>query len=159
LGRRVSINAARPVLGYSSITDRRTEAHSNYNSLQLTFNKHLSEGLEYGAVYTWSKNLTNASTDRSDSPQDPLNFDAERAPSLFDRTHVFTAHVVYELPFFRRASGLTRTLLGGLQLTGVYTAQSGTPLTITQTIAWLFLKTSAFPNAPICSFAPSCSMY
>jgi hypothetical protein len=132
---RVSINAARPFLGYSSITDRRTEAHSNYNSLQVTFNKHLSEGLEYGAVYTWSKNLTNASTDRSDSPQDPLNLDAERAPSLFDRTHVFTAHVVYELPFFRGASRLTRTLLGGFQLTGVYTAQSGTPLTITQTIA------------------------
>lgn len=132
---RVSINAVRPFLGFASITDRRTEAQSNYNSMQVTFNKRLSDGLEYGAVYTWSKNLTNASTDRSDSPQDPLNLDAERAPSQNDRTHVFTAHVVYELPFFRHAKGLQRTFLGGFQVTGVYTAQSGTPLTITQTIA------------------------
>ena len=92
---RVSINAARPYLGYAAINDRRTEADSNYNSMQVTFNKRMSQGLEYGAVYTWSKNMTNASTDRSDSPQDPLNLDLERAPSQFDRTHIFTAHVVY----------------------------------------------------------------
>jgi hypothetical protein len=132
---RVSINAVRPFLGYAAITDRRTEAESNYNSLQLTFNKRMSGGIEYGAVYTWSKNLTNASFDRVDTPQDPLDLDAERAPSQTDRTHVFTAHFLYELPFFRKSSGLTRTLLGGFQLTGMYTAQSGIPLSITQTIA------------------------
>ena len=62
----------------------------------------MSAGVEYGAVYTWSKNMTNASFDRADSPQDPLNLDAERAPSQNDRTHVFTAHVVYELPSFAK---------------------------------------------------------
>ena len=132
---RVSINAARPFLGYAAINDRRTEADSDYNSLQVTFTKRLSDGLQYGAVYTLSKNMTNASTDRSDVPQDVLNLDLERAPSQNDRTHIFTAHVVYELPFFRNRTGLARTLLGGFQVTGVFTAQSGTPLTITQTIA------------------------
>jgi hypothetical protein len=144
---RVSINAARPFLGYAAINDRRTEAESDYNSMQVTFNKRMSQGMEYGAVYTWSKNMTNASTDRSDSPQDPLNLDLERAPSQFDRTHIFTAHVVYELPFFRNSTGLTRTLLGGFQLTGVFSAQSGTPLTITQTIA------AATPTGSLFSFA------
>ena len=132
---RASVNAARPFLGYGNINDRRTEASSDYNSLQVTFNKRLSDGLQYGAVYTLSKNMTNASTDRSDVPQNPLNLDLERAPSQNDRTHIFTAHLVYELPFFRHSTGLTRTLLGGFQVTGVFTAQSGTPLTITQTIA------------------------
>ncbi len=144
---RVSINAARPFLGYAAITDRRTEAESNYNSLQVTFNKRMSQGIGYGVVYTWSKNMTNASFDRADTPQDPLNLDAERSPSQTDRTHVFTAHLVYELPFFRKASGLTRTLFGGFQLTGVYTAQSGTPLSITQTIA------SATPNGSLFAFS------
>ena len=132
---RASVNAARPYLGYGAITDRRTEADSDYNSLQVTFTKRLSDGLQYGAVYTWSKNMTNASTDRTDVPQDVLNLNLERAPSQNDRTHIFTAHVVYELPFFRHSTGLARTLLGGFQVTGVFTAQSGTPLTITQTIA------------------------
>jgi outer membrane receptor protein involved in Fe transport len=131
---RASINAARPFLGYGTINDRRTEASSDYNSMQITFNKRMGQGLQYGAVYTWSKNLTDASTDRSDVPQDVLRLDLERAPSQFDRTHIFTAHVVYELPFFRNSTGLKRTLLGGVQVTGVYTAQSGTPLTITQSI-------------------------
>ncbi len=132
---RASVNAARPFLGYGAINDRRTEADSDYNSLQVTFTKRLSDGLQYGAVYTWSKNMTNASTDRSDVPQDVLNLNLERAPSQNDRTHIFSAHVVYELPLFRHSTGLTRTLLGGFQVTGVFTAQSGTPLTITQTIA------------------------
>lgn len=144
---RVSINAARPFLGYAAINDRRTEADSNYNSMQVTFNKRLSQGLEYGAVYTWSKNLTTASTDRSDAPQDVLRLDLERAPSQFDRSHIFTAHLVYELPFFRKSTGFTRTLLGGFQVTGVYTAQSGTPLTITQTI------TASTPATSLFSFA------
>lgn len=144
---RASINAARPFLGYAAISDRRTEASNDYNSMQVTFNKRMSQGLEYGAVYTWSKNMTNASTDRSDSPQDVLKLDLERAPSQFDRTHIFTAHVVYELPFFRHASGMKRTILGGFQITGVYTAQSGTPLTITQTI------TASTPSTSLFSFA------
>lgn len=144
---RASINAARPFLGYGAINDRRTEASSDYHSMQVTFNKRMSQGLQYGAVYTWSKNLTDASTDRSDAPQDVLRLDLERAPSQFDRTHIFTAHMVYELPFFRNSSGLKRTLLGGVQVTGVYTAQSGTPLTITQTI------TAATPASSPFSFA------
>ncbi|MFN2499434.1 MAG: carboxypeptidase regulatory-like domain-containing protein [Pyrinomonadaceae bacterium] len=130
-----AISAVRPFLGYGAISDRRTEASSDYNSLQVTFKKRVSKGLQYGVVYTWSKNMTNASTDRSDAAQDPLRLDLERAPSQFDRTHIFTGHLVYELPFFRKSTGLKRTLLGGFQVTGVYTAQSGTPLTITQTLA------------------------
>jgi len=144
---RASINAARPFLGFAAINDRRTEADSNYNSMQVTFNKRMSQGLGYGLVYTWSKNMTNASTDRSDSPQDPLNLDLENAPSQFDRTHIFTAHVVYDLPFFRGSGGLKRLLLGGFQLNGIYTAQSGTPLTITQTIAASAPSSSPFTFA------------
>lgn len=144
---RASINAARPFLGYGAINDRRTEASSDYHSFQATFNKRMANGLQYGTVYTWSKNLTNASTDRSDSPQDPLNLDLERAPSQFDRTHILTAHAVYELPFFRSSKGLTRTMLGGWQVTGVYSAQSGTPLTITQSIAAATPTTSLFTFA------------
>jgi Carboxypeptidase regulatory-like domain len=144
---RASINAARPFLGYAAINDRRTEASNSYNSMQVTFNKRMSRGLQYGAVYTWSKNMTNASTDRTDVPQDVLRLDLERAPSQFDRTHIFTAHVVYDLPFFRDSTGLKRTMLGGFQVTGVFTGQSGTPLTITQTIA------AATPPNSLFSFA------
>ena len=130
----VSLNAVRPYKGYAAINERRTEADSNYNSLQVTFNKRFSRGLQYGAVYTFSKNITDASTDRSDAPQDPNNLSLDRAVSQFDRTHVFTTNFVYELPFFRGRTDFVGTVLGGFQLSGIYSAQSGTPLTITQVI-------------------------
>lgn len=130
----VSLNAVRPFKGYAAINDRRTEADSNYNSLQVTFNKRLSRGFQLGAVYTFSKNVTDASTDRSDAPQDPLNPGLDRAVSQFDRTHVFTTNFLYELPFLRGRSDALATAFGGWEISGIYTAQSGTPLTITQTI-------------------------
>ncbi|HEV3468826.1 MAG TPA: carboxypeptidase regulatory-like domain-containing protein [Pyrinomonadaceae bacterium] len=141
------VNAVRPFLGYGNIFDRRTEADSNYNSLQVTFNKRLSGGLQLGAVYTFSKNITEASTDRSDAPQDPYNPDLDRALSQFDRTHVFTTNFLYELPFLRGRTDALGTAFGGWQLSGIYTAQSGTPLTITQTIS------GATPAGSLAQFA------
>jgi len=142
----VSLNAVRPFLGYGAINDRRTIATSDYNSLQVTFSKRFSRGLQYGAVYTFSKNLTDSSTDRSDIPQNPLNLRLERAVSQFDRTHVFTTNFVYELPIFRGRTDAVGTALGGFQLSGIYTVQSGTPLTITQSITGV--SPSAF-NDPL----------
>ncbi|HEX8187944.1 MAG TPA: carboxypeptidase regulatory-like domain-containing protein [Pyrinomonadaceae bacterium] len=128
----VAVNYVRPYLGYAGISDRRTTAHSNYNSLQVSFNKRLSRGFQIGSVYTWGKNLTDASTDRSDRPQNPLNPEAERGLSQFDRTHIFSTNFLYEFPLFRGRTDAVGTLLGGWQLSGIYSAQSGTPLTITQ---------------------------
>ncbi|MEJ7578503.1 MAG: carboxypeptidase regulatory-like domain-containing protein [Pyrinomonadaceae bacterium] len=134
-----SLNAVRPFLGFGAISDRRTQAESNYNSLQVNFNKRFSRGFQFGAVYTLSKNITDASIDRTEVPQDPLNPKADRAVSSFDRTHVFTTNGVFELPIgqdrFVDLGGIGNAILGGFQISGIYTAQSGTPLTITQSIS------------------------
>ena len=54
-------------------------------------------------AYTLSRTKTDATNDRDaiDLPQNPLDLDAEYAIARTDRTHVFTANYVYELPFFR----------------------------------------------------------
>ena len=56
-------------------------------------------------AYTLSRTKTNATNDRDavDLPQNPLDLDAEYAIARTDRTHVFTANYVYELPFFKDA--------------------------------------------------------
>jgi hypothetical protein len=130
-------NFYRPYAGYGNINERRTDADSNYNSGQLTLTKRFSDGFQFGAVYTFSKNITDASTDRSDTVQDNLHPERERAVSQFDRTHVFSANFFYELPFGRskkfNLGSAGNAILGGFQLAGVYTLQSGTPITITQT--------------------------
>ena len=37
---------------------------------------------------------------------------------------------IYELPWFKKSNGWTKTLLGGFSLAGTYTAESGEPITI-----------------------------
>ena len=129
-------NFYRPFRGYGNINQRNTDADSNYNSGQLTLTRRLDKGLQFGVVYTFSKNITDSSTDRGDIIPDPLRPDLERAVSQFDRTHVFSANFLYELPFGKNKTfnlgSIGNAILGGFQLAGIYTLQSGTPLTITQ---------------------------
>jgi len=129
-------NFYRPFRGYGNINERRTDGDSEYNSAQFTLTRRFSNGLQFGAVYTFSKNITDASSDRSDVVQDNSNPDNERGISSFDRTHVLTAHFLYDLPFgngrMLDAGSVGNAILGGFQLAGTYTRQSGTPLTVTQ---------------------------
>jgi hypothetical protein len=130
-------NFYRPFRGYGNITERRTDADANYNSAQFTLTRRFTDGLQFGVVYTFSKNVTESSTDRSDTIQDPLRPDLERGISSFDRTHVFTTNFLYELPFGKNKmfnlGSIGNAILGGFQFAGIYTRQSGTPLTIQQT--------------------------
>ena len=63
-------------------------------------------------------------------PQDPTNRDAERARSTYDRPHRFTINGVFELPVMRQQRGVVGKILGGWQLNGFLTLQSGAPFTV-----------------------------
>ncbi len=83
------------------------------HSLQLSFNRRLSGKFSVGAACTFSKSLDNASSERSGSevPPDRRNVDAERGPSDFDRTHVFTANYSWNLPNLARGNHTRRRLI------------------------------------------------
>ena len=122
--------AVRPYVGYSTITYQETAAKSRYNGLLSSFNYRLQNGFTVTLAYTFSKNLTDSTNDRDaiDEPQNPLNPN-EFALARTDRTHVFSASYVYELPFFRKSgNALTRLLLGGYQLSGITQIESGAPV-------------------------------
>jgi hypothetical protein len=55
--------------------------------------------------------------------------------SSFDRAHVFVANAVWEIPFGRGARGfgaaaIARSVLGKWQLSGIFTAETGTPFSV-----------------------------
>ena len=54
----------------------------------------------------------------------------ERAVSVFDRTHRAVFSYVYELPFMKAQRGFAGRVLGGWQLSGITTFESGVPYTI-----------------------------
>ena len=127
------INLARPFRGFGAITDRQTTATSRYHGLISSFKMRAARGLTAQLSYTWSKNMTDATNDRDaiDIPQVRNNFRLERAVSRLDRTHVFVASYVYEVPTFRSGfAGTTagRLLLSGWEIAGITTAQTGLPL-------------------------------
>lgn len=127
------INLARPFRGYTTITDRQTTATFRYNALISALKIQRVKGISAQFSYTWSKNLTDSTNDRDaiDLPQIRTNFDIERAVSRFDRTHVFKASYVYEVPYPEQgvlATSLLRHILGGWEVAGITTAMTGLPL-------------------------------
>lgn len=122
--------AARPYIGYSTITYQESAAKSRYHGFLSSFNYRLQNGFTVTLAYTLSKSLTDSTNDRDaiDEPQNPLNPN-EYALARTDRTHIFSASYVYELPFFRTSTNaLTRLLLGGYQISGITQIESGAPI-------------------------------
>jgi hypothetical protein len=105
--------------------------NSNYHSLQVAAQKRFSGASQIGLAYTWSKNLTDDQTDRSTAPENSYSTQTEYGRAQFDRRHVLTVNYVYELPFFRGKKGAEEALLGGWQVSGITTFQTGLPFTAT----------------------------
>ncbi|MBS1808922.1 MAG: TonB-dependent receptor [Acidobacteria bacterium] len=112
-------------------------AQSIYHSMQVSLDKRLSKNFSAGVHYTWSSFIDNASEIFNPQPQgevavaqDPYNLNGDRARSSYDRPHRFTTNFVYQLPFFSAQDGAVGHILGGWQLNGFLTFQSGTPFTI-----------------------------
>ena len=125
------LDQIRPYRGYRAITMVEPKYNSNYHSMQFQATQRLTGDSQVQASYTWSKNLTDNQTDRSTGAQDIYNVRAEYGRAQLDRRHVFRLNYIYELPFFRSQEGFVGKVLGGWQLSGITSYQSGLPLTLT----------------------------
>ncbi len=130
LAKDISLNRARPYAGYGTINMRQTTAHNQYHGLLVSFRHDAGRAGLLNIAYTLSRTKTSATNDRDtvDFPQNPLDLEAEYALARTDRTHVFTANYVYELPFFKKSNGLLKATLGGWQVSGITQIWSGPPI-------------------------------
>jgi len=125
----VNINALRPYKGFGSIRQTDNVADSMYNSLQLTWNRRFSGGLQFGASYTLSKSMDNGSNQRDVVP-DTYDISMLWGPSEFDARHIVVLNYLYELPLFRHQSGIAGKALGGWQISGITQFQTGLPCSV-----------------------------
>ncbi len=106
---------------------------SNYNSLQTQLQKRFSGNSMVNVSYTWSHGLTTDPADRSTGgaalPQVTGDFRGNYGPTIADRRHVLTANFIWELPWLKNGHGVVGHVLGGWQVSGVQTFQTGLPLT------------------------------
>lgn len=127
------LNVLRPYTGYGPglfFVDLFT---SNYNSLQAQVQKRFSGNSLVNISYTWSHGLTTNPADRgtggANLPQVTGDLPNNYGPTVADRRNVLTANFVYDLPFYRTQQGFGGHILGGWEVSGVQTFQTGLPLT------------------------------
>jgi hypothetical protein len=156
----VGINAIAPFIGYGGITARDPVFTSNYNSLQVSLNRRLSHGLQVGLAYTWSKLLTTNPIDRGLAANDTYDLKQSYGLSSTNTPQMLSINYVYQEPFFKEQRGLG-WVLGGWELSGIVTIQSGQSQTINQSNdPWSLVTTTSSTQAcTISSTTTSCPLY
>lgn len=129
------LNQIRPFPGYLNVNITSTIFTANYNGLQVKTTKKFAGESYLDANYTWSRALTNAINDYSTAPQNVYNINGDYGRAVYDRTNILTFDGVYELPFFKDQKGVVGHVVGGWEFTGLYTINSGLPLTVTESSA------------------------
>ena len=116
---------------------------SIYHAFQAKLQRRFAQGFYVLGAYTFSKSIddgsftANASDASSVQPQDVRNWRAERARSDFDFTHRMIVSYIYELPvgkgrhFLSGMPAAGNFILGGWQINGISTFQSGNVFTPT----------------------------
>ena len=128
---RVPIEGFTPI-GLDSI---QTTGSEWYNALQVSLTKRLSRGLQLLASYTFARLLdteggaTINTSNGALAPGDQYSPSARYGPASTVRPHRFVVSFVYDLPQVIRGN-FTGALLNGWSVSGVATALSGHPLTI-----------------------------
>jgi hypothetical protein len=128
-----------------------SQGNSNYNALQVTYRKRLSNGVQFDLNYTFSRSMdlvsdaTRVGTGTGGFGNgvgivNSWDYKQLYGPSDFDMRHQFNANYVIELPVGRGrhfAANASRTLdafIGGWQLAGIYRITSGLPFQVSNGI-------------------------
>jgi hypothetical protein len=127
---------------FSSIGEISGIANSTYNALQTSLHKRFSQGFSMLASYTYSKTLDDVSSfnitgsasqstaGENDLAQNQFDLSAEHGRSLFDARHRLVISYEWDLPFFNHTQEWYGKVLGGWQVNGITTWQTGTPFTV-----------------------------
>lgn len=116
-------------------------SHSTYQGLQLRYQLRFTRGMTVLSSYSWSKSIDNGSGIRtvdgdSLTPSNDYNLRLDRGLSAYDFRHRWTTSFLYELPFghgkafLGGAKRFVDAALGGWQVGGIATLQSGFPFTL-----------------------------
>jgi hypothetical protein len=131
----------RPYPQYSSISGNYFDAYSNYDALQVQFQKRFAKGFSFMTNYTWSKFLSNydssgwGSRNGTNTIQNSFARNSTYSLSNFDVPQNWKGSVIYTLPFgkgqrFLNRGGVANLLLGGWQVSSLFLYQSGNVFTV-----------------------------
>jgi hypothetical protein len=111
------------------------EGTGHYNSLQVDLNSQFSRDLQLRAYYTLSRSIDpspgGSGQDLGGLTNPYVGWRYDLGPSAFDRLHNFSTNFIYSIPVLRNSSSrLAKSALGGWQISGIVTVESGLPVNV-----------------------------
>jgi hypothetical protein len=132
----------RPYPNFQSLSGSTNNAISNYNSLQASITKRMTNGVSFSFNYVWSHMLDDMDSSGWGSRAGPQDFQIANDPaanysnSNFDVRHAFKGYAVYVLPVgrgqkFLNGSRALDAVIGGWQISGTMVISTGNPFSVT----------------------------
>jgi hypothetical protein len=140
---------------------------SDYDALQLQFQRRLSRGLQALASYTWSHSIDTGSAGSwwvSSNAFIPSSISASnRGPSDFDIRHSLAAAVTYSIPQLK-INRLTESVLNGWSVQSIVQLRSAAPVAISYGPAFTFnggvygnIRPDLVPKQPLYLYGTNCT--
>ena len=128
----------RPLSQFSQFGLKANDANNSFQGLQLSLQRRLTAGLLWQSQYMWSHAIADGSLGAGESIsfQNQACRVCDRSDSSYDVRHTFTTNAIYQLPFgpgrrFLNTRNFAGQVLGGWELSGIASANSGLPVNIT----------------------------
>jgi hypothetical protein len=121
---------------FAGITYGSNAVNSIYHGMTAQLSRRFRGGYSAQVAYTFSRSIDTDSEPfgggaaEQQGSLEVNNIRLDRGISAFDATHRLAANFIWELPFFRARQGAINTILGGWQLNGIVSLQSGFPFTV-----------------------------
>ncbi|HYL15113.1 MAG TPA: TonB-dependent receptor [Terriglobales bacterium] len=115
---------------FSDVVVTSNHGASNYNALQLQYQRNVSPGLQAIASYTWSHSIDNGSNDWNSYSPLPLfgnNTNIDRGSSDFDVRYSVSGALTYDIPG-PSGSGFAHALASGWSVQNLIVARTAFPV-------------------------------
>jgi len=131
-----NVNNRRPIEPgtLSNIYSVESIMNTAYHGLQISAEKKMGHHLGIKGFYTFSKAIEDATLENNTvngGAQDYRNLSEEPGRSDYDRRHVMSASVLWNLDYFGRTNPLVRAVIDNWQLSAIASLQSGQPFNVT----------------------------
>ena len=134
-----SLQTVNPLASYgflAPITSYAPLGNSTYHGMATQLSRKYSNGLQFVVAHTWSHNIDDSTSVVASTlltprrPQDFQNLRAERADSMLDHRHRFTAAWVYDIGVRPCAARWCTALTRDWTVAGTWIAETGTWATV-----------------------------
>ena len=114
---------------FGSINQSSDSVSTNYNALQISFNRRYARGFTLLTSYTWGKSLGIVAPygEGSNGPRNPFDHSIDYGPIDQDVKHNFVLSLVWNIPGITSGSKVLNGIVNGWQINGITTVRSGFP--------------------------------